>query len=340
MTSTRTVVAGAATARRSLAHARRDPGARGLAGVMRMRGLSLQWEMGLLLLTGLLLLFGLFALLSSRLSAETARTMAADRLSVARLTVTLIDQQFDQQFEELEWTAQRLAARGPNTRLPRAEMLRPNEPFITRLTRVDVQGRVQWSEPAGTDATGADWSALEYVREPLVSGARYASGVMRAPENPLEPVVMFSVAVPGQGAEPDGVLVAELHVSDALDDVLGSAARQLGASGHAELLDQNLQLIVSSEPGRVLGPAEHPTFYKPLLEQHASAVGLTDPIGNEDPEDRGQRHVMAFVPLNSVPWGLGLGGSESVFTNTPHALAGSSLSFQYGSTRTSPSPSP
>ena len=64
----------------------------------------------------------------------------------------------------------------------------------------------------------------------------------------------------------------------------------------------------------MLGPCEHPTFYRDLLAQHQSAVGLTDPIGDEDPEDRGQRHIMAFVPLKSAPWGLALGGSETAFT--------------------------
>jgi len=77
------------------------------------------------------------------------------------------------------------------------------------------------------------------------------------------------------------------------------------------VVDQYDRVLASSEPDHVLGPGEHPDIYEPLLAQHKSAVGLTAPVAMTDPTDQSQRHVMAFVPLHSVPWGLALGGSEA-----------------------------
>jgi len=64
----------------------------------------------------------------------------------------------------------------------------------------------------------------------------------------------------------------------------------------------------------VLGPGEHPDFYGPLLAHHGTAIGLTAPVGPVDPADQGQRHEMAFVSLQSAPWGLALGGAEAELT--------------------------
>jgi signal transduction histidine kinase len=110
------------------------------------------------------------------------------------------------------------------------------------------------------------------------------------------------------------VLAASVDASDSLFTVLMSAVGELGTGGHAELVDQNLRVVASSGRGQALGPAEHQSFFRPLLEKHEAGVGLTDPAGDEDPRDRGQRHLMAFVPLRHVPWGLGVGGPESAFT--------------------------
>jgi hypothetical protein len=75
-----------------------------------LRHLSLQWKLGLFVLPGLLVLFGLFVLLGTRLAEDSGRAMQAERLSTARLTAMLLDQQFEEQFEELEGDAARLGS--------------------------------------------------------------------------------------------------------------------------------------------------------------------------------------------------------------------------------------
>ena len=292
----------------------------------RLSSLSLQWRMGVLVLVALVVLFGLFGLLGNQLAQDNARAMAAERLSVARLTAQLLDGQFERQFEQLEWIADGLSASEPGMPVP-SDLLRPSELLITSLTLVDDGGRVLWSLPADNLQSGTDLSSEPFVRTPLDSNDRYASGVLAGPRGPRGPLptVVFSVPVHGAEGVPSGVLVAHIDATDAFSTLLQTAAQELGSSGHAELVDQNMRLIASNEAGHALGPAEHPSYYAPLLAAHASAVGLTDPIGSEDPADSGQRHVMAFVSLSRVPWGIGLGGNESVFTAMADRWRGETL---------------
>jgi signal transduction histidine kinase len=280
------------------------------ACIAELRDISLQWKLGLLVLAGLLLLFGLFAWLGELMTEDTARAMAAERVSVARLTASFLDHQFGEQFQQLEWLA---SARNGSEPERWANLAQASAPVASSVFLVDNAGRVVWSEPQGVREQGQDLSAELYVQGPLVTGQRYASPAFPDPDT-RRPTVVFSVPVRGADGALTGVLAASLDTTDSLFQVLVTASSELGTSGHAELVDQNLRLIASNELNHALWPAEHPTFYRPLLEQRTSAVGLTDPIGDEDPQDRGQRHIMAFIPLRNVPWGLGLGGSQSAFT--------------------------
>jgi signal transduction histidine kinase len=280
-----------------------------------LRGVSLQWKLGVLVLCGLCLLSSSFVALGEMFTEESARNMAAERLSVARLTATLLDRQFNRQFMQLDWVAGQvdLDTSGTQDRLQGyADLLRMSEPNVSDIFVIDAQGRRVWSDGADL-GFGSDLSNQPFVLVPLNTGQHYASSVFEDPTT-KRPLVLFSVPISGPNADHRGVLAVSLELSEALSRVLLSAAAELGPGGHAELVDQNLRLIATNEPGRTLGPAEHPTFYAPLMARHESSVGLTDPIGDEDPQDRGQRHIMAFVPLKDVPWGLGLGGSETAFT--------------------------
>jgi signal transduction histidine kinase len=263
----------------------------------------------------MLLLFGLFVALGEFLTQDSAHSMAAERLSVARLTAKFLDRQFDQQFSQLEWAAAQVNMDAPlSSGDPQhlTDLTHKSGSFVSSVFLVDEAGHVVWSDPPDAPGLGDDLSQMSFVQQPLASGQRYASPVFADPITGA-PTAVFAVPVFGSDG-PCGVLAATVDGSDGTFRVLMSAAGEVGAGGHAELVDQNLRLIASNERGHALGPAEHPSFYARLLERHEAGVGLTDPIGDEDPADSGQRHIMAFVPLKEVPWGIGLGGSEAAFT--------------------------
>ncbi len=277
--------------------------------------MPLQRKIGLLVVAGLLMLFCLFGLLGMLLANEAAQQMEADRLVVARLTASYLDDEFDEQFKQLEQAAAMISLAGGDSLAQRsllANLLHQPEPFVTAVFRADRAGRLLWAEPPDLAALGANLASYPHVLDPVSTGTRYVSGV-RAVGPQGRPAIIMTVPMRGQDHEPAGVVGAAVDPNGPTLDHLIDAARQLGTTGHAELIDQNDRVVASSVPGHQLGAGEHPDFYKPLLEKRLSTVGITPRIGDEDPAERGQRHVMAFVPLSSVPWSLSLGGSESEF---------------------------
>lgn len=280
----------------------------------RWLDMPLQRKIGLLVLVGLLLLLSVFGLLGALLAQDSAERTAAERLVVAQLTAGFLDTEIEEQFEHLQQIAALAAAR-PDLATQQhllQDLTHQAEPFVESVFLTDGNGRLVWDEPPGSADLDPNPTAHPHVREPLANGARYASGV-HAMGTSGRATVVLAVPVRGQDGEPSGVLGATLDLSHSSLQDLVQGARRLGHTGHAELFDQHGNVIISTEPRRVLGPAEHPDFYRPLLERRLAGVGTTDPIGDEDPAERGQRHVMALVPLASVPWGLSLGGSEAEF---------------------------
>jgi two-component system phosphate regulon sensor histidine kinase PhoR len=282
----------------------------------RVSSLPLQWRLGLVVLAGLLLVFAPFVWLGSVMAEDSTRQMAAERLEVAEVTASFLDEEFAEQLEDLDTAAVDAAAiLNDGAALQRlvSDLLRVSEPFITEAVIIDLGGHVIVTAPPGRTDLVSDLSTEDYVSVPLATHQHYVSGVYAGGRTP-RPLVALTAPILAANAAPLGVLVTTLDPTTRPFSVLHRAAAQLGTSGHVELFDQNLRLIATSEIGHALGPAEHPTFYRPLIERHIKGVGLTDPIGDEDPADRGQRHIMAMVPLDSVPWGLGVGGSEAAFT--------------------------
>jgi PAS domain S-box-containing protein len=265
-------------------------------------------------LAGLVLLFGLFLHLGVVLGEEAGRRMAAERLTIAEHTVAYLDQEFEEAYQQLERGAAAIDRHRGDLAAQRQtldDLLRPSEPFVTSSFMISATDQVLWTDASDlqSELIGHDLTA---AREALETRARYASP---AAGTPRQPSVLFAVAVRGETGTL-AILGARIDATEATFRTLIKAVRNLAEGGHAELVDQELGLILSTESGHALSPAEHPTFYAPLMARHRSGVGLTDPVGEEDPDplDRGQRHVMAFVPLETVPWGLGLGGTEAGFT--------------------------
>jgi PAS domain S-box-containing protein len=276
------------------------------------KSVSLQWELGLWLAGGLILLFIPLVLLGAHEAAVSAAGMAAERLLVAQMTAVFLDTELEEQFVVLEYAARGLgesADRSPEQRLL-IDYSRARNAFISSFFLTDAIGRVQWTTASDPAVPGDDLSTADYVRQPLMTGSRYVSPV-HTHQLTGSPTAILAVPVRAPNGQIVGTLAGRLNASAAGLQTVAQAAELVGENGHAELVDQNLRLIVGREyghPGRALNPADHSAFYHALLAQSASAVALTDPI-----EESGQRHVMAFAPLTSAPWGFGLGGSESIW---------------------------
>ncbi len=291
-------------------HVTRSPWLRELGE--RLTGLPLRWQIGTLVLVGLIGVFALFGQLGSAIARDGRQRTIAEWLSVTTSTAGFIDSELELEFERLEQVAAlEDAAAGDPTRQRQVleDGLGERQAAAGEAFLLDRAAGVRWSNSDGPTLLAQFVAAHPQLREPLTTGARYASGV-----EILGGQAAFVLAVPVTGADrhPIGVLGVVERPDQGLIHDLVASAHGLAETGHAELIDQHDMVIASSEPDHALGTGEHPDFYEPLLAQRRSVVGLTAPVGPmHDPPDRGERHEMAFVPLRTVPWGLALGGSEA-----------------------------
>jgi len=273
----------------------------------RVTSLPLRWQIGSLVVLGLVTMFVLFDLLGRSIAQDAKDRTISGWASIATSTATVIDSQLGLQFQRLEEVATVLGAASSDPASQRLVLDRTIDGVtpVDHLVLVAPDGRVLWPSAPGTDTTVI--AADPGIRDPLTTGARHASRVIGVGGRAF---VVLAVPVNGARGATSVVALVFAPAEGVIGDLI-SSARGLAHTGHAELVDQDDRVIVSSEAGEQLGPGEHPDLYDPHLAHHTSGVGLTEPVGPNDPADQGQRHDMAFISLRSVPWGLALGGSDA-----------------------------
>lgn len=89
-------------------------------------------------------------------------------------------------------------------------------------------------------------------------------------------------------------------------DLIQPAAR-LGATGHADLVDERGLVLASTHPGHVLEPGDHPDFYAAVAQTRAPTTAHVPHEPHEDGMDRSSMHAMAYAPLQMAPWGVAMG---------------------------------
>ena len=274
--------------------------------VERITGLPLRWQIGALVVAGLTAVFAMVYLLGSAITADARQRTVNEWLNLTSSTASFIDSEIDDRSERLLRAAALISATSDPTRTREAldDILGRPEALVAGAFLLDKNGSVLWR----TDGLApADLAADPLILEPLHTAARYVSGVRQIG---TAIGAVMTVPVRGPDGQMSGVLGIVLCPDQGVIRDMVSSARGLALTGHAELVDQYDRVIASSEADTVLGAGEHPDLYGPLLAERRSAVGLTAPVGAGDPVHHGQRHVMAFVPLRTVQWGLALGGSD------------------------------
>jgi hypothetical protein len=87
-------------------------------------------------------------------------------------------------------------------------------------------------------------------------------------------------------------------------------AERIGATGHADLIDDRGKVLVSSNPGHTLGGGDHPELYTEAAKLRTPLVQTVPHHAGSGDVDVSSHHVMAWVPLRNAPWAVALGASE------------------------------
>ncbi|MBI3966365.1 MAG: GAF domain-containing protein, partial [Chloroflexi bacterium] len=144
----------------------------------------------------------------------------------------------------------------------------------------------------------------------IQSGQPGVSNLLRLPSTESVGVLFAAPILHQDGIV--GAVVGEMRLPNSSISS-GAAALHLGSTGHLEIVDGNRLVLASTDSDDDFVPTEHPEFYRALLESRTAAVGRAYYTHVHQPELRGtdEWHIMAFAPLTTAPWGVGLGQNET-----------------------------
>ncbi|MBI3954342.1 MAG: GAF domain-containing protein [Chloroflexi bacterium] len=265
---------------------------------------------------GFLVLFAIFSLLSLRAVNDSTNRILQERLVVAQMAAREIDRLVARGFHELEKATEFAAfdPRAPNL-AEEYHMLAHAYGRVGTLSLgiyfLDAQGRVVLSEPPDKLPRGTDLSSEAHISRVKESGRRSVSAPFIDPSTG-QPAVALTVPILG----PDGTLMSMLSglIHMASVDVVGALqhARDLGDTGHAELVDGRGLIIASTDYGGFLQPGEHLGFYLRMFQSETAAVENVpySPWHAPAGARRQVQHVMAFAPVPGAAWGVAVGGTD------------------------------
>jgi len=182
------------------------------------------------------------------------------------------------------------------------------------ISLIDLEGRVMWSEPAGSDVIGTSVVRYPGFQELALSEA---PRIVHSPSGIVLKRPVVSVTAPVRGG--DGRIIAYLvgeieptHASHRLVPNLTVA----GEGYAAELVDQNGEVLASTEAERQGKPTTHAQLFADRIQARQADVRIHEPFKGE----KGDSHIVAYVPLKHVPWGVFVEQKEDIALRLPHLL--------------------
>jgi nitrate/nitrite-specific signal transduction histidine kinase len=176
--------------------------------------------------------------------------------------------------------------------------------LIREIVLVDPLGRPVAEKVSG-DVQALLADTADVVRASVAVGRPGVSRAVRLPTGAWAAVVVVPHAA-GDGSGARAAVGVIPLPSPTLQAFVGGLV--VGATGHAAIVDDSGIVLASSDPAELFTRGEHAEFVWGLMGRRRSDVGLA--LGT-DPAGRSERHVMAFAPLATAPWGLLLGQEES-----------------------------
>ncbi len=182
-----------------------------------------------------------------------------------------------------------------------------------RIILTDQAGTVVWGDPSTSEPTLPDLSQLPVFLAAVESRQPSAAGTF-SPEAAGHGVFLLVAPVPASG-QVARVLVAELGLADVSAQLV--PLLETDQPGYSlEVIDQNGIVLASAQSDHVWQTSEHLSLVKDLLaRRQAGSATHVESAGSSQPT-----HIIAFVPLRTLPWGVTLEEPQDVALALPHAL--------------------
>ena len=186
-----------------------------------------------------------------------------------------------------------------------------NTPCAIILT--DPNGKVLWSDPPPSELPSRDFSNRPAFREALQSLRPFTADEYSSEANGHGSLLLAApVLVSGQIA---GVLLGDLNLSY-INQRFSPLFEKQKIGYSQDLVNEDGMVIASTQPENQWKLSDHFPLIKDMLALKQSGTATHQmPKGSAEPT-----HIIAFVPLSAVPWGVVVEEPQDAALALPHAL--------------------
>ncbi|MBI4285398.1 MAG: GAF domain-containing protein [Chloroflexi bacterium] len=281
-----------------------------------LTNLSLQKRLGLIVLAGSILGLTLVSWLGIQAVNESVQRTLEERLMVARVIASHIDENIAHVIVHLRNTANfggqvandeefKKMAASLRGRLSESGMQ------VQNVLLLDGNGVVVAVEPEDTRTIGTDLSSQPEVAKALTTGQATVSSLLFSPITNV-PVVLVSVPVLTQDDTTIGLLSIAMDVEQSNVGTFGRAVT-IGRTGYMEIVDSNGIVLARTSPARPPSPFEqsdHPGKFAMLIARGTETVGVCHRCHEAKATLERRRDMLAFAPLSMASWGVAIRQAE------------------------------
>ncbi len=278
---------------------------------------------------GFLIFFATFLSISFRAMDDSSKRLLDQQLVITQMASNQVDNYMTHAFRDLGKMATYVQvdpqAKDSNEKY---NLLAPKigipSTFSLGVYLYDAKGNLVMTEPYDASIIGADYSAKSYILSVMETGQRSVSPPFVEPDTGIR-VIAMTIPIKNEMGEVIYMLSGLVDISDPAFVSPIEEALNLGRTGHGELFDSQGTVLVSTIAGAFSKPGEHIEFYRRMLAEGLKKVEI---VPDDDNGEKGD-HVMAFVPLSTVNWGVALGG-DATETFAPITILRNSLFISGG----------
>ncbi|MDA8189708.1 MAG: cache domain-containing protein [Dehalococcoidales bacterium] len=276
---------------------------------------GLQKRIVLLVSIGMLTVFALLGTLSALAVDESVRRTLQDRLDLAEASAQHVDYVLKQNIDLLQGATFFQGVDLEDANLdPERRALHDvyfHTIFGDGVYIVDKEGRVLWREPSFPDPDPA-LSEYPHVRKALETGKPVVSDIYVV-NGTGRPVVSIVIPVKNASGKLVGLVGGDVDLTSSnLQKVIQPVG--LGPSGYVQVVDSKGVVIAASSRSQILTESDHSNRLENLIRQKKPVVSTCHDCHASDSPATAQAtreaEVMAFVPLQTAPWGLVIRESE------------------------------
>ncbi len=257
-------------------------------------------------------------------AAEAEREVARGRLQLVQLAATQADHILMEAFFEVELEASRVfGAVAASQRCLDRESLAPvdgrRSNFSTILVVLACDGEVIFTESEGEDVDADRDAATGVFAAAARATDRHISEPFISPSSGHR-TVGLSLPLFGQNGARAGTIVGLMDLEQHFSTDLIDVARQLGSTGHADLIGEGGVVLASTRHAQGAIEGEHPSVYREMESATVAAVRRTEYVVSSADGAEPRWHIMAYSPLDGAPWGVAIGASEAETLETANRL--------------------